>query len=147
MPLSHWQAWGIDHLSRKLSQCLTTLKVKKCFLMSPETALNHLHLSCHWIPGRRDQNLPLPFPSSGSRREQGHLSASLFPRALSCSSQDTPSSPSTSFVSSSAHIQRLSHPTEMVRPRTPASTPGEAAPTPPRVLLYLQIASLGVNLS
>lgn len=50
-------------------QCFNILLVKKCFLMSslnhPCTALNHSHMSCHWIPGRRAQDLPLLFRSSG----------------------------------------------------------------------------------
>lgn len=29
MPLKHWEAWGIDHLSRNLWQCLTSLSVKE----------------------------------------------------------------------------------------------------------------------
>lgn len=53
-------AWGINYLSRNLFQCLTTLSIRKCFLVSswisPGTVLNHSYLPYHWIPGT-------PFPS------------------------------------------------------------------------------------
>lgn len=47
---------------------------------SPGTALCHSHVSCHWLPGKRAQHLPLCFLSSGNCREKwGCLSASCKP--------------------------------------------------------------------
>lgn len=39
MPLKHWEAWGIDHLSRNLWQCLTSLSAKE---MLPNIILTSL---------------------------------------------------------------------------------------------------------
>lgn len=58
----------------KLFQCLSTLLVKKCFLMSTQNVQGHsfepVPQVLDWISGRRDQQYSLQLPSSGSCREQ-----------------------------------------------------------------------------
>lgn len=48
------------------------MEVKECFPMSSVNlhwhSLEPFPHSCHWIPGRRAQNLPLHFPTSGTWR-------------------------------------------------------------------------------
>lgn len=95
-----WQAWGIDHLSRNLFQCLTTLPGKKCFFM-----FNLNLFWCCFESSRRTLVYPLGtrekrsafhlhFPSSGSCRVTTTTLSLLFskpgkPGVLSCFSQDT----------------------------------------------------------
>lgn len=67
--------------SDKLGSLFQCLPVKKGFLM---TSLNlswqKYYVSHCWIPGRKDQHLPFPFPSSANCRELwSHPSASLSP--------------------------------------------------------------------
>lgn len=98
-----------------LFQSFARFSTRKWFLnpfqSSPDAALSHSHVSCHWIPGRRVQSFPLHSPSSGSCREQwGHPPAYLDwtnwtdrtnwtnPKSLAAPSQDIHSSPFSSFV-------------------------------------------------
>ena len=107
MPLKHWQAWGIDHLSRPVP-VLTTLSVKKCFLMS---SLNLPWCSFEPLPRirsleHREKSSAPPSPRPLLRKLQRAMRSPLNllfskldkPGVLSCSSHDMPSSPSTSFV-------------------------------------------------
>lgn len=75
MPVEHWQVWSISHLTRKPVPSVHHSHGKEMFpniqypTILPRAVLCHSHTSYHWLPGRRDQHLPLCFPSMGSCRE------------------------------------------------------------------------------
>ena len=82
MPVEHWQAWGINQLSKKSVPEFSHPHGKEMFQAAqsdpPLAVLCHSHMSCH---GQQEHSpVPLCFPSSGCCREQwGHLSASVSP--------------------------------------------------------------------
>lgn len=85
MPLKHWLVSTSTTFLGSLFQCLNSLSVKKCFLMSslnlPVAVLNHSCMSCLWIEGSRDQQLLLHLPFLESCEEQWGLIA-FFPSAF-----------------------------------------------------------------
>lgn len=102
MPPKHWQVWGIKHFSRCLFQDFATHWIKKWFPTSilnlPGTILCHSHVSCHWIPGRRDEHLP-PQEAVQSNEVILSLLSKLDKHSdPSCCPEDIPYAPFTSFV-------------------------------------------------
>ena len=114
MPLDTWTLLAADRPGASttslgsLFQCLTTLSVKKCFLMSSVNLLWHSFepFPCGLSLDTRKKNSAPPSPRPLLRmlwRAMRSPLSLLFsrlnnPKVLSCSSQDFPSSPFTTFV-------------------------------------------------
>lgn len=108
--LEHWQAQGINHLSRKTSPVSEHPHATEMFPSAPSDP--PLVALCHSHPAISDQEQSLaPFsapPPHRAAEQWGHLRSSSSldsPSVLSLFSQETPTNPVISFGASSGSFQ------------------------------------------